>query len=87
MPGVWRTSPEMSLTPRLSSISCEKALTLSGTLLIGSAWRVAVTTISPAPASAALVEPVCASADVADDMAIKDAAAQNIFLIRIPLIL
>src|ERR1022692_4949630 len=46
IPGVKRTRSVMSLTPFWSIVSCEKALTLIGTLLKDSSRRVAVTVIS-----------------------------------------
>src|ERR1700734_982932 len=48
-PGVKRAMSWKSLMPRSSIASCVSAVTLIGTLLKDSSWRVAVTTISCRP--------------------------------------
>src|SRR5580658_3845500 len=48
-PGVKRAMSWKSLMPRASMASCVSAVTLIGTLLKDSSWRVAVTTISCRP--------------------------------------
>ena len=69
-PGVYLATSVKSFTPLRSSVSCENALTLTGTLLSSSLWRVAVMTISCSepPASGA------ASADAAAGAAASAAA-------------
>jgi len=64
-PGEKRATSWKSLTPRISIASCVSAVTLRGTLLKLSSWRVAVTVIScsgPPLSSAGVVSAAKAAA-------------------------
>ena len=60
-PGVKRATSWKSLMPSWSIDSCVSAVTLIGTLLSASSWRVAVTTTSCRPTVWVLPEAVAAS--------------------------